>query len=56
MEFLSSLSATGTCATNGGAALPAAAADVRRVGIPVLSKYGTGVNHERAPSATCPAK
>jgi hypothetical protein len=51
----SSLSATGTCATNGGADRPTAAADARKAGLPVSSRYGTGHTHVRAPSAICPA-
>jgi hypothetical protein len=52
------LSATGTCATNGGGEVEcrlAAVADVRNAGSPVLSKYGTGHIHEMAPSAISPA-
>jgi len=51
------VSATRTCATNGGgeADRPAIAAPFRNAGSPVWSRYGTGHNHERAPSAISPA-
>ena len=51
------VSATRTCATNGGgeADRPAIDAPFLNAGSPVWSRYGTGHNHDRAPSAICPA-